>query len=416
MTPDGRIAARTCSCSGRVRTASVPLPSATWVFDAGRRADRGRLRGARRPRRPARTRRRWSCCCRSWSPPRCARRRSGPPPSSPRCRWPAFIAVVADRAVAWSGGAAGRAVHASPRCARRRGRVRPAALALVAAACVVGGDCDHRRRMVVRRARRCRSARLPSLVLGLFVRDPARLTARAARPAPRTLERERDQQARSPPRPSGPDRPRDARHRRAPPDRHGRAGRRGRRRVGTRLAGRAARARCARCRATGRQALAEMRRLLGVLRDDADSARGAGAACPAWPSSTTLVDAGPRGRSADLARASAARPRPAARHAARRLPAGPGGAHQHAQARRSRAPRARSGCGALHDGGWTSTSPTTAPVGRRAAPAGRRRPRPGRHARTGAALGGELCRPGRAGRRLARSPVAAAGRRAAWSP
>ena len=135
---------------------------------------------------------------------------------------------------------------------------------------------------------------------------------------------------------------------------------------------------------TGREALAEMRRLLGVLHRDDDEhdarapAADDGRASARWSSARARpglpVELHVEGERA----LAAGRARP------RRLPRRAGGAHQRAQVRR---PRAHRGARALGRARARARDPRPRPrPGARAARAGERRPRPRRHARARAAL------------------------------
>ena len=98
---------------------------------------------------------------------------------------------------------------------------------------------------------------------------------------------------------------------------------------------------------TAREALAETRRLFGVLR--ADSGQELRQPLPGLADLDDLLARVRDGRPAGALRAQRQRRGPAARHPARRLPAGPGSPDEHHEARRPR--RERHGPAAAHPGG-----------------------------------------------------------------
>ena len=150
-----------------------------------------------------------------------------------------------------------------------------------------------------------------------------------------------------------------------------------------RARGRAAsrRASCsARSRATGRQALAELRRLLGLLRRDDDDPRSRPS-----PGCSDLDELVAQVRGAGLPVELVVEGEPRAAAAGRRpvgVPDRAGGADQRAQARRARA-RARASSRYAPDASSSSRSSTTGAARRRTA---RGRARAGRHARARRAL------------------------------
>ncbi len=218
------------------------------------------------------------------------------------------------------------------------------------------------------------------IFFGAHLRRPVARRPRdpAAAGRERDLIVERDEQARAAVPRSGRGSPRAARRRRARDQRDRAAGAR---RAGTRSRaepdGRAGR-RSTPSSAPATQALAEMRRLLGVLRDD-DEELALRAAAVARHSSTRS----PRTCATPGCRSSVRVEGERARAAAGRRPLGlphrPGGAHERAQARRA---RARAACIVRYGAGRAraSRSPTTAAG---ADERRRRRPRAGRHARAG---------------------------------
>ena len=236
-------------------------------------------------------------------------------------------------------------------------------------------------RLVVRRDLRVRHGRRRPRARPVL-RHPPRLPGRAARPrgAAGTGAGPAGRAGRG--RRTRPDRPRDARHRRPPPHRHGHPERRGGRGVG-RLAGAGHRRHAQRVghRAPrpGRYPPAA-RRAAPAPRP---GPRRESAAGPGPGPARRAHRAGPVGRAGHHAGDPRGRARRARRGAAHRVPARAGGPHQHPQARRRGRPRRRA----------AAVPPRRAARRHRRRRRGRRRPghrerrrRPGRHAGTGPRL------------------------------
>ncbi len=176
-----------------------------------------------------------------------------------------------------------------------------------------------------------------------------------------------------------PPRPRAARRRRSRPERGRPAGRRGAARLrqearrGARVPGS--------IESTGRQALGDIERLLGILRAEAGRPRGAGPAARhgrRWSARRP----GPRGRRGGHRRGPAARRRSAVEPRPLGLPDRAGGSHQHPQARRQRGARDRAPALQRRLVRDRMLRRRRRPAGRRPVqPAAQRRPRPAGHAR-----------------------------------